>query len=197
MATLTPEKKALLFKQLATKSSYEAGLEFGLDKHYKNAATVGAVVIRIYNEVKNDPERFAVSNDTVDLVISAVQARTGLVQKGEARTSLREKLDEQKGKSIEELTLDNRAKSWMLLSLRLDDALSSKKKREKISLGEIAKVAGITFDKGQLIEGKATDHVALMAKVSEDMSPTDAIETVLKMREYNQAIQQEGVTKKK
>lgn len=190
MAILSDEKKALLFKTLATKSSYDAGVEFELDKHYKNARTVGAAVIRIYNEVKNNPEKFAVSDDTVSLVTDAVTKRNALTVKGEARTTLREKIDESKNKSIEELTLENRSKSWMLLSLRLDDALSSKKKREKISLGEIAKVAGITFDKGQLIEGKATDHVALMAKIDGELNPQEALDMVIRMKEYNASIKE-------
>jgi len=188
--TLNEEKKGLLFKQLATKTSYEAGLEFGLDKYYKNAQTVSATVVRIYNEVKNNPDKFAVSPDTVELVVNAVTARTALVRKGESKTSLREKIDEEKGKTIDELALSNRAKAWMLLSLRLDDALSSKKKREKISLGEIAKVAGITFDKGQLVEGKATDHVSLLGKVDTELNPEQAINLVLKMREYNNSVQE-------
>lgn len=191
MAFLDDTKKALLFKALATKSSYEAGIDFQLDKHYKNAQTVGSAVVRIFHEVKNNPEKFAISLDTVQLVTDAVSARTSLVQKGEARTTLREKIDAEKGKTIEELALDNRSKAWMLLSLKLDDALSSKKKREKISLGEMAKVAGITFDKGQLIEGKATEHVATLSKIEmEDLSPGQAIDMILKMREYNAALQE-------
>lgn len=190
MAVLTLDKKALLFKQLATKSSYEAGLEFELDKHYKNAQTVAATVIKIYNEVKNDPEKFLISQDTVDLVVSAVQARSALTRKGEARTTLREKIDEAKGKTFEELVLDNRAKASQLLSLRIDDALSSKKKREKVSLGEAAKVMGILFDKGQLLEGKATEHVSVLGKVDTNLNPAEAMDLIIKMREYNQALQE-------
>ena len=190
MATLTPEKKALMFKQLATKSSFETGIEFGLDKYYKNAATVGAVVIRIYNEVKNNPEKFLISNDTVDLVTAAVKSRNALIQKGESRTTLREKMDEAKSRTFEELALDNRAKAAQLLSLRLDDGLSSRKKREKISLGEAAKVYGITFDKGQLLEGKATDHVALMGKVEGDINPEQAMKLIQQMKDYNTALQE-------
>lgn len=189
MAILNEEKKGLLFKQLATKTAYEAGLEFGLDKHYKNAQTVSSTVIRIYNEVKNNPDKFAVSLDTVELVVSAVNARTALVRKGEGKTSLREKIDEAQSKSFEELALSNRGKAAMLLSMRIDDALSSKRKRENVSLGEAAKVYGITFDKGQLIEGKATDHVSLMGKVDSNLNPEQAMDLILKMREYNTAIQ--------
>ena len=190
MAVLNDERKALLFKQLATKSSYEAGLTFELDKHYKNAQTVGTAVIRIYHEVRNNPDKFLVSPDTVELVTKAVEARTALVRKGEARTTLREKMDAAKSKSFEELVLDNRAKASQLLSLRIDDALSSKKKREKVSLGEAAKVMGILFDKGQLIEGKATEHVSLLGKIDREMNPAEAMDLVIKMREYNESTQQ-------
>lgn len=179
-----------MFKMLATKSSYETGLAFELDKHYKNAQTVGSTVIRIFNEVKNNPDKFLISADTVELVTKAVEARSALTRKGEARTTLREKLDETKNKTFEELVLDNSAKAWQLLALRLDDGLSSRKKREKISLGEAAKVAGIMFDKKQLTEGKATEHVSLMSKVDTTLNPEQAMDLVLKMREYNSAMQE-------
>lgn len=196
MAVLNDVNKAQLFKELATKSSYEAGLVFDLDKAYKNAQTVGAAVVRIYHEVRNNPDKFNVSPDTVELVISAVDARSALTRKGEARTTLREKIDEAKGKTFEELALDNRAKAWQLLSLRLDDALSSKKKREKVSLGEAAKVAGIAFDKGQLIEGKATEHVSMLSRLdTANMTPGQAMDMVLQMREYNNAIAQKETKK--
>lgn len=196
MAVLNDVNKAQLFKELAKKSSYEAGLVFGLDKHYKNAQTVGSTVIRIFNEVKNNPEKFNISPDTCELVISAVEARSALTRKGEARTTLREKLDETKGKTFEELALDNRAKAAQLMSLRLDDVLSTKKKRQLVSLGEAAKVFGIHFDKGQLIEGKATEHVSMMSKLdTASMTPGQAMDMVLKMREYNQVISQEATKK--
>jgi hypothetical protein len=190
MSVLDDTKKALLFKQLATKTAYEAGIEFGLDKHYKNASTVSAAVIRVYNQVKNNPDKYLVSPDTVELVSTAVSARGASMRAGQARTTLREKLDDAKSMSFEELTMSNRAKAAMLLSMRLDDALSSKKKREKVSLGEAAKVAGIMFDKGQLLEGKATDHVSLMGKIETDsLTPEGAIDMIIKMREYNNAMQ--------
>jgi hypothetical protein len=190
MTALAPEKKALLFKQLATKTAYEVGIEFGFDKTRKTAGSVASAVHKIYNEVKNNPEKFALSQDAVDVVTIAVSSRSAIGRSGKAHTTLREKIDANKSKTIEELALDNRSKAWQLLSLRLDDALSSRRKREKISLGEIAKVAGITFDKGQLIEGKATEHVATMAKIEGDINPGQAIDLILKMREYNNAVQE-------
>lgn len=195
--TLDVKKKAEIFKAMAGKSAYQVGVDFELDKHYKNAATVSAAVIRIFHEVKHNPEKYMIPLDTVDVIAAQVSSRSIATKRNENRVSLREQMDLEKNKPLEEIVKSNSQKSALLLSLRIDDALASKKARQKIGIGELAKVYGITFDKRQLIEGKATEHVALMAKISEDMTPASAIETVIKMREYNQAIQEEVVNKKR
>jgi len=195
--TLDINKKAAIFKMMAEKPAYQVGLAFELDKHYKNAATVSASVIRIFHEVKHNPEKFMIPLDTVEVIASAVASRSIGTRSKENRISLREQMDIEKNRPLEEIVKNNSQKSAILLSLRIDDALASKKARQKIGIGELAKVYGITFDKRQLIEGKATEHVALMAKISEDMTPASAIETVLKMREYNAAIQEEATNKKR
>ena len=194
--TLDVNKKAAIFKAMAEKSAYDVGIDFGLDKHYKNAQTVSAAVIRIFHEVKHNPEKFSLSTDAINIVADAVANRSIAVRGGQNRITLRQQMDLQKNRPLEDIVKDNSQKSAVLLSLRIDDALASKKARQKISIGELAKVYGITFDKRQLVEGKATDHVALMAKVSEEMTPDMAIDTVLKMREYNQSMQEESSQKK-
>jgi hypothetical protein len=190
---LTPEQKAGMVKMLLDKSAYDVGLEYGLDKYYKNSATVIATVSKIYNQVKNNPETYAMSTDLLSAVEEKVRGRTSRKMTEVVRRSLREQADEKKFMKIEDIALDNRAKAAAILSIKLDDLLYSKKDRKKVSVGELAKVYGITFDKGQLIEGKATDHVSLMAKINtEDMSPQDAIDAVMKMREYNQSVMEKS-----
>jgi hypothetical protein len=190
--TLTPEKKAAIATMLLKKSAYDVGIEFELDKYYKNSATMISTVSKIYNQVKNDPEKFAVSSDLMVQVELAVKARTYKIEGQGERRTLRQIADEKKNKPIAEIALDNRSKASALLNIKLDDLLYNKKARAKVSIGEMAKVYGITFDKGQIVEGKATDHVAMMAKVEGNMSPSEAIDIVLKMREYNQSITEEA-----
>jgi hypothetical protein len=188
---LQEEKKGLLVKALLDHTPYEAGLMFELDKHYKNSATVAAAVHRIWNQVKNNPEKYAVSNDLIDAVATKMKNNRKSMIGGDRKT-LRELRDEKLNMPIDKLAIDNRAKAAVALGLRLDEILFSKKNRDKISIGELAKVYGITFDKGQIVEGKATDHVSLMAKISKDMTPSEAIDVILKMREYNQAVSEQA-----
>lgn len=198
--SLTPEKKALITKMLKDKTAYEVGLAFELDKHYKNAATMIATVSKIYNQVKNNPEKYAMDPMIIKEVEAKVNSRRAVSVRGEEgvaeRKTLRQITDEKKNMKIEDIALDNRAKAAALLSIRLDDYLNSKKHRSKIGLGELAKVYGITFDKGQIVEGKATDHVAMMAKIDGDMTPGEAIDVVMKMREYNNAVAEQASKKK-
>jgi hypothetical protein len=174
--TLTPEKKAAIATMLLKKSAYDVGIEFELDKYYKNSATMISTV----------------SRDLMVQVELAVKARTYKIEGQGERVTLRQLADEKKNKPIAEIALDNRSKASALLNIKLDDLLYNKKARAKVSIGEMAKVYGITFDKGQIVEGKATDHVAMMAKVEGNMSPSEAIDIVLKMREYNQSITEEA-----
>jgi hypothetical protein len=187
---LKEEKKALLVKALIDHTPYEAGLMFELDKQYKNSATVTAAVHRIWNQVKNNPDKYLVSNDLIEAVETKLKNNRKSMIGGDRKT-LRELKDEKLNMPIEKLAIDNRAKAATALGLRLDEILFSKKHRDKVSIGDLAKVYGITFDKGQIVEGKATDHVSLMAKVSKEMSPAEAIDVILKMREYNQAVSEQ------
>ena len=190
-------KKAAIFKMMAEKPAYQVGLAFELDKHYKNAATVASAVIRIFHEVKHNPEKFMIPLDTVDVIAHAVASRSIGTRSKENRISLREQMDIEKNKPLEEIVKQNSQKSAVLLSLRIDDALQSKKARQKIGIGELAKVYGITFDKRALVEGRATEHVAVLGKLAtEAMTPAEAIEVVLKMREYNQAVAEETTKRK-
>ena len=50
----------------------------------------------------------------------------------------------------------------------------------------LATTVGILFDKGQIIQGEATENVAVLAKIKSDMSPEEMMDAVLKMREIHQ-----------
>lgn len=181
-------KKGSLFKMLASKTLYEVGLEYGFDKKYKDSKAVKGAVYRIYQEVKKDPAKYYVQPETVELVTTSMTTRLSspVIVKGGA-ASLREKNDELINKTdIKSLVISGRNKAYSLISHKMDRLGASKKKLDAVSVGELAKVFGILFDKAQIIQGEATEHVAIMAKVSKDMNPEQALETVLKMREIAQ-----------
>lgn len=75
-----------------------------------------------------------------------------------------------------------------LINKKLDHLGKDKKSLDKVGIGELAKVAGILFDKGQIIQGQSTENIAVMSKnIKTDMSPEEAMEVLLNMREVNQA----------
>lgn len=186
-------KKGCLFKMLSYKTLYEVGIEYQFDKKYKDAKAVKGAVYRIYQEVRKDPEKYFVAEDTLKLVEDAMKSRisTPTVRAGEIidskGTTLREKTDSLEKVDIKNLVINGRNMAFKLVNSKMERIGSSRKKLDAVSVGELAKVAGIMFDKSQIIMGEATEHVAIMSNLSKDMSPETALDMVLKMREINQA----------
>lgn len=189
--SFTDDMCVQIFESLATRSMHETGLYLGLGPKYKNSSSMIAGISRAFGRVMANPEHFGIPVEVAHQTDKIIKSRNSIASKSLNTLKLESNLKELDGKSFEELVMNNRVKAWTLLQLKMNDILSSKQKREKVSVGELAKVAGITFDKGQLVEGKATDHVALMAKVDTETTPEAAMQQILKMREYNIAMQQD------
>lgn len=188
---LTDEEKGNVFRQSATLPYYQVAVNFGFDKAYTRTDTMRKKVYQICKEVESDPEKFHVHPDTVDLVRKAIDGRKDTIGTTENRNvavaqrkqTLAEKADADKSKTISDLVLDNRNTAMRLLSKKMERLDTSRKRLDNVAVGELAKVAGIMFDKGQIIQGQATENVAVMAKIDEKMSPSDALNTLLKLRE--------------
>jgi len=177
---LSDIQKRALFKALATKTQYEAGVEFGLDKHYKSNTSVINAVRRIYQDVSESPETYAVSPDVVELVQRAMEERKSrprAIQGAKMRSGELDTLD------TKNLVLSSGKKAWILLDEKLNYLMKHPKAFKGESLMSIAKVAGISFDKGQIAKGEATEHILLKAQIREDMSAKEALEEIMKMRE--------------
>ena len=182
---LTDDKKAALFRKLASSTLYDVGIEFGLDKHYKNATGVKNRVYAIYKDVVLNYEKYSVHPDTVDLVKSAVSSRKVAV--GTQSTTLAEKNVEIQTKDIKALTTGSRDSAGRLIANKLDYLEKHPRALEKESLVNLGKIFGILFDKSQIISGQATEHVALMGRIDANMTPEEAIQAVLRSRELTQA----------
>ena len=72
---LSDEKKGYIFTMCGEKTLADVGFEFGLDKKYKTVATMKSAVAKIYNQVKNDPDRFFIAPETYNRVLDAVDER--------------------------------------------------------------------------------------------------------------------------
>jgi len=179
---LTNSQKAGLFKMLASKPLYEVGIEYGFDKKYSTPKSVKSAVYNIYKAILNEPEKYLVQPETIELVQNAVSARKITTVKGKP---LAEKMDT--NLPIEDLIKSNRAKAANLISRKLDEIGRTKKGLASISLPQLATSFGILFDKAQIIQGQATEHVALMGKIDSALSAEDKLDMVLKMREVTVA----------
>jgi len=172
---ISKENKVELFKSLASQPLYEVGVAYNMDRFYKNKVAIKNAVYKIYNDIRHKPEDYGLAIETVNLVVDAVQNRSAAPS-----TSLQ--VDNTKLET-KELLGNIQGKTLRLLDRRLDLLSKSKKKLESVSLTQLGTLAGIIFDKNQIIKGEATQHVAVHAKIDKDMSPDQLIEFVQKTRE--------------
>lgn len=178
---LTDEQKVGLFKMLASNALYEVGLEYGFDKHYKDARGIKGAVYRAYSEVKNDPDKYGIQKETYDLVLDAVSARK-VAHRKEGPT-LKEQMDEEV--DIKDIVLSNRNKIAKLMGRKLD--LITNAELKKMKLTDFSIPFGVLFDKGQIIQGQATEHIAHLSKVEDGLSPAELLKTVVQQREHEVA----------
>lgn len=181
--TISDDKKAAIFRALAGKTLYDVGIEFGVDKHYKDAVAVRNKVYQIYNAVKNDPEKYSVHPETVELVTSVVSGRK-VAPRNES--TLSDKQSALQTKDIKELTLGGRDSAIRLIHSKLGWLETHPKALMEEKLSDLGKIFGILFDKSQIIQGQATEHVAVMGKIDTNMTPEQALDAIVRSREVIQ-----------
>lgn len=181
-------KKGAIFKALATKSMAQVGLEFEFDKYYKSTSGLRTAVHKIYREVQQDPQKFALSQDTIELVEQSMESRkmTRYNRDDATPTTLRETKELEENKTFSQLAEDGRNKIIKIIHKKLDMIDKSRKKLDNVSAGELAKVYSILFDKSQIIRGEATEHVKVLSKnIDDNLTPEERLDYVLKLREKN------------
>lgn len=177
---ISDNTKVGIFKNLASDSLYVTGVKFELDRYYSSKASMVAAVSRIYNQIKNEPEKYGLSLDTIETVQNAVESR----QHTNERPVLRE---QEAAKDMKAMTLSARDRSLKLINEKLMYLEEHPKALKNESLITLSKVYGTLFDKGQIIQGQATEHIAHMAKLDDNIDPEAAMQLILKMRENNLA----------
>lgn len=173
------EKEVEIFKALAQKSTYQVGLDFGFDKVYKDSRAVRNAVTSIFNKVKNNQSEYGISNEVLEVVQNGMALRKQSVVG--SPTSLREKQEV----DIKDLVTNIRDKAFVLIDKKLDRISNNKKKLDEVSFKELGTIAGISFDKTQILKGEATEHIAVLAKVDTNISADEALKLALQSRENN------------
>lgn len=178
------EKEAEIVKALAQKSAYKVGLDYKFDKVYPNAKAIRSAVLAIYTKVKNNPDKYEISQDALDVVAQSMADRR-VWKTSEVNPTATDVQADLASRDIKELTSSVRDKAWNLIDLKLDRIGNNKKKLDALSFKDLGTIAGISFDKTQVLKGEATEHIAVLGRIDSNMKPEDALNFVLKMRENN------------
>jgi hypothetical protein len=176
-------QKGEIFKALATKSLVDVGYDFELDKKYAGKTGVKNAVYRVYQQVRKDPETFGVTPEAVDMVEKAMAIRQAESQKKSLEDVEAGKQPVLNPEDMKQITVGGRNKAAMLLHKKMDRISKSNKMLDKENIVSLAKVFGIFFDKAQIVQGQATEHIAVMSKISDGMTADEQMEALLKMRE--------------
>ena len=182
---LTELQKRNVFKALANKSLFAVGQEFGFDKEYSSKSKVVGAVYSIYTEVKEDPEKFTISPDVLAMVDRGIEERKS--HKGGALSTATEETQSLEEFNKQNLVVGAKMKVWVLLNEKLDYLKKNRAAFRNEKLGTLATVAAIIFDKAQIAEGKATEHIAVLSKIDDNMTTEQVIEHLLKLREATTA----------
>jgi basic membrane lipoprotein Med (substrate-binding protein (PBP1-ABC) superfamily) len=181
---LTPEKEGAIVRALANQSSLAVGLEFGLDKHYGSTQKVRNAVNNIYKKVMRDPSKYGIGEEVLGMIKQGMRTRSLTTTHTEAPTLHEQGID---SRDIGQVVGSVRDKTWKLIDKKLDRYTNSKKRLDEISFQQLGTLAGISFDKGQILQGKATENIAVLGKLQDGLSPQEMLELALKAREQNVA----------
>jgi hypothetical protein len=109
--------------------------------------------------------------------------RTG----GALETKTNQEIRKINTKELIELTKDTRNLAVQTLNKKLVEMYHDEEAMNKINLATLATVFGILFDKSQLLNGLATENIAIKAKIDVNMTSDSALAELNKMRElYNE-----------
>ena len=175
------EKELEIFKALATQSTFKVGVMFGFDKVYKDTRAVRNAVTAIYNKVKNNPADYGISEDAIVMVQDAMMERKTAVVG--SKVTMAEKEDF--SRDIKDVVTGIRDKTFKLIDKKLNRVANSSKKLDAISFKDLGIIAGISFDKSQILRGEATETITVMSKIDKSLSPNEIINLALSTREQN------------
>lgn len=176
---LIEDQAGRIFLHLEEHSFAETGYIFGLDRYLKNENSMRGAITRAYNLVLADPIKFDLPPEKVAYIHGLVSARGIAKKKPE---TLREENDIKKA-DISTMVLESRDLVTGLVRKKLDYLDRNPKALKEMSLKEIMGAFQILFDKGQIIQGAATEHIAVLSNIKTDMGAEEALEAIIKMRE--------------
>mgnify|MGYP001566114883 FL=1 len=168
-----------IFLHLEDKSFAEVGYLFGLDRYLKNENSMRSAITRAYNLVLDNPMKYDIAEDKAAFIHGLVAAR-GIAKK--SPETLREEKEIEK-LDISSLMLGARDLTAKLVRKKLEYLDRNPKALKEEKLKDLGWLAGVLFDKGQIIMGQATEHIAILSNVDAKMDPDEALAAILRMRD--------------
>lgn len=168
-----------MFLHLEDKKTGEVAYLFGLDRYYANEASMKSAVMRAYQLVLEDPMKYDITTEKAAFIQGIVQSRGLKLNNPE---TVREEQEIAK-MDIGSLMLSTRDVAAQLVRRKLDYLNKNPKALKEEKLKDLGWLLGVLFDKGQIIQGAATEHIAVMSNLSEHMDPDEALKAIMQMRE--------------
>jgi hypothetical protein len=188
LSEVTPELQKEFFKSLVTCNFSEAAIKIGLGDRYTNASTLRGTAYKLYKDIlAKGLDQIGIDQDVAEMVRSAVDERR--MSGGNRKITESNELDVFEPaelldpKDMKGVIVGGRNKAAMLLHKKMDRLNKNKKMLDATPLSQIATMFGILFDKSQILTGQATENIAVMSKISKDMTPEETLEALVKMRE--------------
>lgn len=175
-----PSGKALIeargseiFLALKDQSAIDVAYMFGLNKYFTNDKSMRSAIMRVYNSVMDNPQVYGIDLEVVKSVEAALKGRRKNVP-------IQVDVDSMDVSSLLQFNRDLTGK-LIRRKLQLLDQDPRALKDEKLK--DLGWLYGVFFDKGQIMAGKATEHIALMSNIPDHMDPEEALKAIMKMRE--------------
>ncbi len=178
-AALLEDQAGRIFLELEDHVSIEVAYLFGLDRYMKSEGSMKSGITRAYNMVLDNPMKYDILPEKAAFIQGVVSQR--ILRKKDPET-LREEQDLAK-MDITGVMLTTRDLAAKLVRQKLDYLNSHPKALKEEKLKDLSWVLGVLFDKGQILQGAATEHIAVMSNLPEHMNPDEALEAIRNMRE--------------
>ena len=177
-AALIRKEAGRMFRELETKGSIEVAYLFGLDRYFSSESSMRSAIARAYNLVLDNPMEYDITTEKAAYIQGIVTSRQ-IMKKPE---TIRE-AKEIEAMDISKVVLTTRNLTAKLIQDKLEYLDEHPRALQEESLANLVKVFTSLFDKGQIIQGAATEHIAVLSNIDSRMNPEDAMKAIMQMRE--------------
>lgn len=180
-AALIREQAGKIFLELETKGNIEIAYLFGMDRYFTSESSMRSAVTRAYNLVLDNPKAYQIDQVKAAFIQGLVTSRQ-ILKKVETLREVAE-VEDLQNLDITKTTLSARNLTAKLLMDKLRWLDEHPRALQEESIINLTKVFTSLFDKGQIVQGAATEHIAVLSQIDSKMDPDEALKAIMAMRE--------------